>query len=502
MNDKYYFFYDESEHSRSITKETITADNFSNDFIATIIGFKSKNSKIVESKYQVIEDKYKTYYSVDELKSSIIKKAKYENGLCTFKDKDIEFISDFLSFLFENKFELYITVQNKIEYVINQLLSSYENSLFIDGDALRYSVTKIINLYKPEKVIESIYANDGSFITKLRDFLNLLLKQNQKNHSKKSENEAVKQMLIILDDYEENFIINWDYRVSFEGFKLFTQERNIKNYLLIIDKEGNGKTLNAAIQESISNASEQDSKNSIGIRISDIIAGIISRFITAINNALSYKDMSDGSNLKFLDDKWFLIDEKRFECYKLLKKVIVNLNSTWYKTYCTNYSDNFLYFICLINYFDSYDSFDEYQKINIDDHKYNVNGVALNALKERHTFLQNKLPIEPINKGFENSDFYYNQRGAKCFYDYSKHEVLLISKTGSRYEVLSVGFFGKMEKGCVTIDNNGTPVCYLLPDDLMEWAFTCVSFANRGEKLFPSLVTFTNYNGRNYADIE
>ena len=33
MNDKYYFFYDESEHSRSITKETITADNFSNDFI-------------------------------------------------------------------------------------------------------------------------------------------------------------------------------------------------------------------------------------------------------------------------------------------------------------------------------------------------------------------------------------------------------------------------------------------------------------------------------------
>ena len=98
MNDKYYFFYDESEHSRSITKETITADNFSNDFIAAIIGFKSKNSKIVESKYQVIEDKYKTYYSVDELKSSIIKKAKYENGLCTFKDKDIEFILDFLSF--------------------------------------------------------------------------------------------------------------------------------------------------------------------------------------------------------------------------------------------------------------------------------------------------------------------------------------------------------------------------------------------------------------------
>ena len=152
-------------------------------------------------------------------------------------------------------------------------------------------------------------------------------------------------MLIILDDYEDNFIINWDYRTSFEGFKLFAQEKNIKNYTLIIDKEGNGKTLNAAIQESISNASEQDSKNTIGIRITDIIAGIVSRFIISINNALAYKNMQDGSNLKFLDDKWFLIDEKRFECYKLLKKVIVDLNSTWYKTYCTNYSDNFLYFI-------------------------------------------------------------------------------------------------------------------------------------------------------------
>ena len=69
MIDKYYFFYDESEHSRSITKETITADNFSNDFIAAIIGYKDENSKSVESKYQRIESKYKTYYSVDELKS-------------------------------------------------------------------------------------------------------------------------------------------------------------------------------------------------------------------------------------------------------------------------------------------------------------------------------------------------------------------------------------------------------------------------------------------------
>ena len=197
MIDKYYFFYDESEHSRSITKETITADNFSNDFIAAIIGYKDENSKSVESKYQRIESKYKTYYSVDELKSSIIKKAKYVNGFRTFKDKDIEFIYVFLSFLFDNKLELYITVQNKIEYVVNQLLSSYKNSLLVDADVLRYSVTKIINLYKPEKVIESIYANDGSFITKLRDFLNLLLKQNQKNNSKKSENEAIKQMLII-----------------------------------------------------------------------------------------------------------------------------------------------------------------------------------------------------------------------------------------------------------------------------------------------------------------
>ena len=502
MIDKYYFFYDESEHSRSITKETITADNFSNDFIAAIIGYKDENSKSVESKYQRIESKYKTYYSVDELKSSIIKKAKYVNGFRTFKDKDIEFIYVFLSFLFDNKLELYITVQNKIEYVVNQLLSSYKNSLLVDADVLRYSVTKIINLYKPEKVIESIYANDGSFITKLRDFLNLLLKQNQKNNSKKSENEAIKQMLIILDDYEDNFIINWDYRTSFEGFKLFAQEKNIKNYTLIIDKEGNGKTLNAAIQESISNASEQDSKNTIGIRITDIIAGIVSRFIISINNALAYKNMQDGSNLKFLDDKWFLIDEKRFECYKLLKKVIVDLNSTWYKTYCTNYSDNFLYFICLINYFDSYDSFDKYQKISIDDHKYKVNGGALIALKERHILLQNKLPIDSINKDFENSDFYYNQRGAKCFYDYRKREVLSISKTGSRYEILSVGFFGKMEKGCTTINDNGTPVCYLLPDDLMEWAITCVSFANKGERLFPSFVTFTYHNGRNYADIE
>lgn len=58
-----------------------------------------------------------------------------------------------------------------------------------------------------------------------------------------------------------------------------------------------------------------------------------------------------------------------------------------------------------------------------------------------------------------------------------------------------------MEKACVTILENETPVCYLLPDELMEWAISCVGFANRGVNLFPSDVSFAIKNNKYYADI-
>jgi hypothetical protein len=68
----------------------------------------------------------------------------------------------------------------------------------------------------------------------------------------------------------------------------------IKNFSLVIDKEGQGNTLESAKSESIIDAVEVDSINCVGVRIVDMIASIVSRFIVSIHNALSHKSIEDG----------------------------------------------------------------------------------------------------------------------------------------------------------------------------------------------------------------
>ena len=502
MQDKYVFFYDESEHCRSITKETISAENFANNFIIVIIGYKFIELQSIDSNYQEFEEKYKKFYSVSELKSTIIKKSKYKFGLKNLKDTDIELINDLLSFVYSKNLEIYISVQNKIEYVINQMLDNYDNDSLVDADSMRYSVSKLINMYMPEKVIESIYLNNGSFIDVLTDFLKELLKLNSNNPNKIYENSAIEQLIILLESYDKQFIINWNYSVSFEGFSMFLKERNIKNYSLLIDKEGTGNTAQAAISVLDADVSEADSKNCIGVRIADMVAGVISKLVVAIHDSLAYKDIDDGRNPKFLDKEWFNINEQRFNCYKLIKSVIIDLNSSWYKTYCTNYSDDFLYLIAILKYFDTFNDFYEFKNIPIEEHPYRVNGGAIKMLKERFSIMTSKLKIDPTDTDMKESEFYYNQRGAKCYFDFSRQEKLKISKLGSRYKVLSVGFFGRVEKAFVTVEENGLSICYVIPDELKEWAFTCISMANKGVNLFPSFVVFSKRGNRYFADIE
>ena len=45
------------------------------------------------------------------------------------------------------------------------------------------------------------------------------------------------------------------------------------------------------------------------------------------------------------------------------------------------------------------------------------------------------------------------------------------------------------------------PICYLLPDELTEWAIMVITIADMGQNLFPSFVEFGIINKRFYAEI-
>jgi hypothetical protein len=155
----------------------------------------------------------------------------------------------------------------------------------------------------------------------------------------------------------------------------------------------------------------------------------------------------------------------------------------------------------LLKYFEGYKSLKELNSVSVQQHKINVNNLAVSNLEEHSKLKRSKLPIDFVSN--KEKEYYYNKKGALVYFDFYKHEILPIPKdlSGIKYKVLSVGFFGKMEKPCITVEEINKAVCYLLPDQLMDWAILSVGLANLGTDIFPTDVIFNYSKGKYYADV-
>ncbi len=501
----YVFFYDESAHSRKINKETVLSANYEHDFVSVIVGFNENKANEILNNYLCFESAYKAKFTVAEMKSEIIRPKHIKHGFASLDKLTVSMLTEYFNFVIDNNLYIYYSAFNKIEYVINQLFGDYLNFPLFDMDSLRYTITKILVMNEPRNVFEAIYKNDGSLVNELKKFMQQRIVANQDVQHKQMETSAFQQALLLLDDYKERFVIDWDYGIAFIGFKKYLTEKGIEEYSLTIDREGNGKTLYAAKRIGIKDAYEEDSKNSAGIRIADMLAGLVSKFLKNIVFDLKYTSHEEAKKLKLLSNEWFNIDENKLNLYKMFKQIIVNQNDAWYKSFSGNYADSFLYFICLLNYFSGFKNIQDYKEKTVEEHKVLLNYLAVANLNDYFTRMHSKLPIEPISPN--DKEYYYNQRGAKCYFDYTRQGNLDIPKLKSNkergvvYRVLSVGFFGNNEQPCVTIYKDEQAQCLLLPNELSDWAFTMVAFSNAGGNFFPSEVEFGYLDQCYYAKI-
>lgn len=497
---KYKFFYDESEHSRKLTKKTINSENFGSHFVAGVIGYNHLDRISIEHGYRILEDMRPS----DELKSSTFKFSQFKSGLVTLNKSNKILMDSFFDFFIAFDLHNYIAIINKLEYVVIQLFKDYKNSIFADMDVLRYVVSKLLNVYKPRKVLNAMYKNDGTFILELDQFVNEQIIRNADIKHKEMENRAFKELSILLRDYNQEFSIDWSYYTPFIGFKQYLDELNIKDYSLVIDKEGEGTTLKSALKVGLEKVSEQESDSSVGVRIADMFTGIISKLIKAVDIDLDYQTAEDIEKYMILSIEWFKLDESSFLIYQKLGTIIFDQHKAHFKSFAGNYSDTFVYFIAFLRYIYDIETFKHYLSIEPKEHQIQVNNNALGNLQYHSNRMVNKLPIKKLEN--DGKDWFLNQKGAKTYYDYMRHEHLNIpvcDKVGEGivYEVLNVGFFGIMEQPCLTILEEGTPVSYLLPLELIDWTTICVDFAMRGSDMFPNKVMFHKIEGKYYADV-
>ncbi|MFR7640859.1 MAG: DUF3800 domain-containing protein [Coprococcus sp.] len=496
---KYMFFYDETEHSRKINYETVTANNYYDNFITGIVGWKAEENKCISDRYLAFESKY-TYRKKDgELKSRTMKVKDFRLGFASLNNHTIEIYEDLVS-LFDEKIIIYFSVFSKIEYVINQLFVNYHSSMFIDVDYMKYSIIKAINIYRPQKVIEAIYKEPKIFVKELRSFLEDRIINNQANNTlKECENQAFEEVLILLEDTEVPETLDWSYFAPFDGFKKLLTEMNIYEYQLMIDREGKeSHTLNSAIDVGLENVTEEDSKDYVGIRMADMLVGLISRLMQSLKISLTGNYKEGKIKRTLLDSGWFAVNQRQLDLYKKLYLAICENNKYWYKTFSGIYSDDLVSFVALLQFMNHFSDADEIRKRNIEMQPEYYNAFVCESLNKRYEIMRNKLPIYPILE--DDKNYFYNQRGAIVYKDISNQPMLPLYSRKNEFYVLSVGF-SQNGTPLVTISENDKPICYRLPEDYGEWAMNVVGMANMGERLFPCKVVFSLIDGRYLVDI-
>lgn len=496
---KFNFYYDETEHSREIGYDTIIASNFYDGFITSIVGWNEEKQSEIERKYLAFEEKYSYRKSKGELKSTTIDNKKLENGFASCNKEYVSFITDFLR-LFTDDIRLYFASISKMEYLINQLFTDYHNTVFVDIDSFKYTIIKALVTNRPVEVEKAIYNNPEQFVLEIKSFLERKIEIDKQNPDlKEGEIKAFSQVLNILDDVKPPMQFTWDYRPSFIGFKKYIDENSIVDYTLTIDKEGNEqKTLHAAQECGIKNASEASSSNVWGIRMADMLAGLIAKMMKALCQSLLPTN-PDSISKTLLPKQWFNINEKQLQLYKQFYHVVCELNNSWYKSFSSIYADDAISLVALLGFMNHFSSVDEIRK-DLDMQGEHFNTYVCRALEDYYSRIQNKLPIDPISREELAKGFFYNQRGAKCYFDTEKQPILPFPQKENLYHVLSVGFDSNAVP-LVTINQDGKPYCYRLPQELSEWVCNAVAWANIGENCFPADVIFTKERGRIFVDI-
>ena len=385
----YNFFYDEAEHSRKINDTTVKAENYCDNFMTVIVGWTDMQYIDFEEKYIRFESKYLGKdKNFGELKSGRFKKKNLTYGFASIPDREIEFYEDFLS-LFDEDTMVFIFTFSKIEYLIKQLFSDIR--LPIDNQSLRhiiYSIVKTINSYRPEEVIHSVCnENANLFIDKLCNFYNKQIFRDLNNIKLKSrEIQMYATLECILPYLKINNVktIDWSYTDSFVEFKQMLNQRKIRDYHLFIDREGrNSNTLKSALFIGLTNVEEKDSKECLGIRVSDMLAGLTSKLMKQLHLSLRLDNTDKTPKKKLLEKDWFILDDRRLNLYKKLYTLISVENNKVNNCAAGIYSDDLVAFVTLLDFMNQFERADDIKKLDYFMLQECFNSYVLESLKRK-----------------------------------------------------------------------------------------------------------------------
>lgn len=396
---QYCFYFDEAFHDKKIILDT---DGFFNanrpdgmqNYVGVYVGCRMTKRNKYEQMWREFEAEQKRIYTVDgELKSSTILSPKCcKNGLASFNRNALGFYKGLFTTL--EKMDLHIQMEcvNKIEYFVRQVFRNMKlpRSVRISKDSFMYSLSKFLVFYGSVDLLKALVVSHdmdslNHFLRLLDGILSVVIHDIRNIERKKYELEAFEQIRWIVRNMP-TFAIDdvkkyaYCYTSNFDGLLQFLHENKISDDAVTIIMDSCPEMYVISEKYQFKSVSQVDSRDCIGVRVSDWIAGFVGRIMWAMQQDDERSGDIRPANIDgfckdgledrhFLNDHWFKIDESRFLLYQKLNNLFNDRWAHYWTVLTLSYADLVGSFFSLLRYFGMYDDYSEYKDISLNEHQ-------------------------------------------------------------------------------------------------------------------------------------
>lgn len=369
------------------TNKLSYANDNMHSYVANVIQIEESDYIQIEREYKKIVDEYLS--SRPQLKKSLETKGKelkgldllksnFKYGIASMKKNEVKFYMNLLELLLKYNVENLLFLISKMSVITSSRLINF--LYFLDSDTIispflaKYIITKYAEVEASEEVVKALL--DKSLPTKsilelIRNDMSAIFRKNLNNPRMSRQITIYRQLIMVIDEVlncgieliEPDLSLSFDWGKVKWAFDLWMTEQRSKGtanqWRLFLD-EGIPQDIFTCL-----NLDQIDgncnSKDYIGLQITDVIVVLIGKLVSQLNLATRY-DFDKPNQRVLVSDGYFNLSEEQFDLIKKLNQFTLSSEGK-YHFINDAYFDESVLLQTYIEYIASYKNFEDYNKV-------------------------------------------------------------------------------------------------------------------------------------------
>lgn len=374
------------------TNKLSYADDNMHSYVANVIQIDESDYMQIEREYKKIVEEYlpsrpQLKASLEakgkELKGEDMLKSNFKYGIASMKKNELKFYMNLLNLLLKYNVENLLFSISKMSVITSSRLINF--LYFLDSNTelspflIKYTVTKYAEVEASEQVIKALL--DKSLPTKtilglIRNDMLDISERNSDNVRMSNQISIYRELITVIDRVlnceielvEPDLPLSLDWNKAKWAFDLWMSERcseeSANHWWLFLD-EGIPQDVFAVLEFGKIEAN-CDSKDYIGLQITDMIVALIGKLISQLVSETRY-DFEKPDQRVLVSDGYFNLSEEQFDFIKKLQQFTLAGEGIYHFINDT-YFDESVLLQSYINYIASHAHYEYYNKVEEKKH--------------------------------------------------------------------------------------------------------------------------------------